>query len=65
MEINMKTKIILNGIAYKVEDGDLYYLDTISNRYEMVTYFEDFSKEELTLLQNQLPKFNLYTGEYL
>lgn len=61
----MKTKIILNGIAYKVEDGDLYYLDTISNRYEMVTYFEDFSKEELTLLQNQLPKFNLYTGEYL
>ena len=49
----------------KKEDGDLYYLDTISNKYEMVTYFEDFSEFELHFLKRTLPKFNLYYGEYL
>jgi hypothetical protein len=59
------TKAVINGIAYKVEDGDLYYLDTINNKYEMVTYFEDFSEFELHFLKRTLPKFNLYHGEYL
>ena len=44
MQKNKITKAVVNGIAYKVEDGDLYYLDTINNKYEMVTYFEDFSE---------------------
>ena len=56
---------MVNGIVYKVEDGDLYYLDTIDNKYEMVTYFEDFSEFELHFLKRTLPKFNLYHGEYL
>ena len=43
MKKNKITKAVVNGIAYKVEDGDLYYLDTVNNKYEMVTYFEDFS----------------------
>jgi hypothetical protein len=62
---NKITKAVVNGIAYKVVDGDLYYLDTLSNKYEMVTYFEDFSKFELHFLKRTLPKFNLYHGEYL
>ena len=62
---NKITKAVVNGIAYKVEDGDLYYLDTVNNKYEMVTYFEDFSEFELHFLKRTLPKFNLYHGEYL
>lgn len=65
MTKNKITKAVVNGIAYKVEDGDLYYLDTINNKYEMVTYFEDFSEFELHFLKRTLPKFNLYHGEYL
>ena len=65
MQKNKITKAVVNGIAYKVEDGDLYYLDTVNNKYEMVTYFEDFSEFELHLLKRTLPKFNLYHGEYL
>ena len=51
MKKNKITKAVVNGIAYKVEDGDLYYLDTINNKYEMVTYFEDFSEFELHFLK--------------
>lgn len=58
-------KTVLNGIAYKVEKGDLYYLDTLSNKYEMVTYFEDFKEDELDFLRKTLVKFNEYWGEYL
>jgi len=65
MKKNKITKAVVNGIAYKVEDGDLYYLDTVNNKYEMVTYFEDFSEFELHFLKRTLPKFNLYHGEYL
>mgnify|MGYP000259359179 FL=1 len=65
MTNNKITRTVINGIAYKVEDGDLYYLDTISNKYEMVTYFEDFSELELHFLKRTLPKFNMYYGEYL
>ena len=50
---------------FYVEYGDLYYLDTINNKYEMVTYFEDFSEFELHFLKRTLQKFNLYHGEYL
>tara|TARA_Y100000996_G_scaffold397895_1_gene365412 strand:+ start:5270 stop:5461 length:192 start_codon:yes stop_codon:yes gene_type:complete len=59
------TRTVLNGIAYKVEKGDLYYLDTLSNKYEMVTYFEDFTEDELHFLRKTLTKFNEYFGEYL
>ena len=65
MTKNKITKAVVNGIAYKVVDGDLYYLDTLSNKYEMVTYFEDFSEFELHFLKKTLPKFNMYYGEYL
>ena len=65
MKKNKITKAVVNGIAYKVEDGDLYYLDTVNNKYEMVTYFEDFSEFELHFLKRTLPTFNLYHGEYL
>ena len=65
MKRNKITYSVVNGIAYKVEDGDLYYLDKINNKYEMVTYFEDFSELELYYLKRTLPKFNLYHGEYL
>tara|TARA_R100001591_G_C4284780_1_gene166114 strand:+ start:362 stop:610 length:249 start_codon:yes stop_codon:yes gene_type:complete len=65
MKRNKITYSVVNGIAYKVEDGDLYYLDKINNKYEMVTYFEDFSELELYFLKRTLPKFNLYHGEYL
>ena len=58
-------RTVYNGIAYKVEKGDLYYLDTLSNKYEMVTYFEAFTKDELHFLRKTLPKFNEYFGEYL
>ena len=58
-------RTVLNGIAYKVDKGDLYYLDTLSNKYEMVTYFEDFKEEELHFLKKTLPKFNEYWEEYL
>ena len=65
MTKNKITKAVVNGIAYKVVDGDLYYFDTLSNKYEMVTYFEDFSEFELHFLKRTLPKFNMYYGEYL
>ena len=65
MKRNKITYSVVNGIAYKVEDGNLYYLDKINNKYEMVTYFEDFSELELYYLKRTLPKFNLYYGEYL
>ena len=65
MTNNKITRTVINGIAYKVEDGDLYYLDTLSNKYEMVTYFEDFSELELHFLKRTLPKFNMFYGEYL
>ena len=65
MTKNKITKAVVNGIAYKVVNGDLYYLDTLSNKYEMVTYFEDFSEFELHFLKRTLPKFNIYYGEYL
>ena len=65
MQKNKITKAVVIGIAYKVEDGDLYYLDTVNNKYEMVTYFEDFSEFELHFLKRTLQKFNLYHGEYL
>ena len=63
--MNKFTRTVLNGIAYKVEKGDLYYLDTLSNKYEMVNYFEAFTKDELYFLRKTLPKFNEYWGEYL
>ena len=63
--MNKFTRTVYNGIAYKVEKGDLYYLDTLSNKYEMVNYFEAFTKDELHFLRKTLPKFNEYWGEYL
>lgn len=63
--MNKFVRTVLNGIAYKVEKGDLYYLDTLSNKYEMVTYFEDFKEDELDFLRKTLVKFNEYWGEYL
>ena len=63
--MNKFARTVLNGIAYKVDKGDLYYLDTLSNKYEMVTYFEDFKEEELHFLKKTLSKFNEYGGEYL
>ena len=59
------TRTVLNGIAYKVEKGDLYYLDTLDNKYYMITYFESFKEDELHFLRKTLPKFNEYWGEYL
>jgi hypothetical protein len=42
-----------------------HLIDNLSNKYEMITYFESFEEDELHFLRKTLPKFNEYFGEYL